>query len=211
MQNAPTRYRWIESKLAGLPPKWRILDAGCGEQPFKPFCSHLQYVAQDFGKYDGMGDGRGLQMGEFDQSKLDFVCDITSIPQPDASFDAILCTEVLEHVPNPILTAPFCSLTHFAPFHFSTGFNRYFYEHHLAERGYKILEISQNGNFFEYFAQELLRVRTIAERYVKMSPNFVDRAAMLLMRMMLQRFSKRDTGSSELLCFGYHVYAQKMN
>jgi 2-polyprenyl-3-methyl-5-hydroxy-6-metoxy-1,4-benzoquinol methylase len=33
---------------------------------------------------------------------IEHVCDITGIPLSDAALDAILCTEVLEHVPNPI-------------------------------------------------------------------------------------------------------------
>ena len=162
--NEATRSKWIERTLKEIPKGSRILDAGCGEQQFRKFCSHLVYVGQDFAGYDGLGDRRGLQTGSWDQTKLDIVCDIVSVPEPDSSFDAILCTEVLEHVVDPvavlrefsrllkpqgylILTAPFCSLTHFAPYHFSTGFNHYWYSSHLQTLRFSVLEIQANGNF----------------------------------------------------------------
>src|SRR5271168_4180816 len=91
-KNETTRRQWIAHALLEIPAGSRILDAGCGEQQFRKYCSHLEYVGQDFAAYDGHGDQRGLQTGSWDQTQLDIVCDIVSVPEPDHSFDAILCT-----------------------------------------------------------------------------------------------------------------------
>jgi SAM-dependent methyltransferase len=122
-------------------------------------------VAQDFAKYEGK---------EHRYGELDYVCDIVQIPAPDASFDCILCTEVLEHVPHPgraigefarllrpggrlILTAPLGSGIHMAPYQFYGGFTRHWYELFLAEHGFDLLTCEPNGGFFKLYGQESQR------------------------------------------------------
>ncbi|NJN83841.1 MAG: hypothetical protein HC802_17255 [Caldilineaceae bacterium] len=91
--NKANREAWLQQTLASIPPGARLLDAGAGELQYRKYCQHLDYVSQDFAAYDGQGDGAGNQTGTWDQSRLDIVSDIVDIPEPDGSFDAIMCTE----------------------------------------------------------------------------------------------------------------------
>lgn len=218
---------WVIEALKALPTGARLLDAGAGERRYRTYCEHLQYVSQDFNQYDGQGDGSGLQTEKWSRDSIDIVSDIAEIPVPDGSFDAVLCTEVIEHVADPvrviaelarvlrkggtlILTAPFCSLTHFAPYHYSSGFNRYFYDYHLRRYGLSPKLIKPNGGYFDFLSQEIRRVPSIAEKYTSIKLPFSAEAASTALIDHLAKLKERDAQSSELLCYGYFVVAEKL-
>lgn len=224
--NEFTRVSWLEKVLKEIPNGNKILDAGAGEQQFRKFCDHLQYVSQDFAQYKPEQLNSGLQMEKWDYGDLDIVSDIGDIPADNESFDAIMCTEVFEHIINPreavkefsrllkkdgylIITAPFCSLTHFAPYHFYSGFNKFFYEEELKKNGFYNIEIIANGNYFEYLAQEIKRLPNIAKKYSNINIDQKELKNIGQLNILLQKLSDRDSNSSELLCFGFHVLARK--
>lgn len=100
--NQKNREGWLSEKIKNISKGSKILDAGAGELKYKYLCKDLIYVSQDFGGYDGVGNNEGLQTKKWDNSKLDIVSDIVNIPENDNSFDAIMCIEVFEHIPEPI-------------------------------------------------------------------------------------------------------------
>ena len=224
--NEQTRVHWIEKTLLSIPEGSRILDAGAGEQQFKKFCHHLEYVSQDFAQYKPEEVETGLQMNKWDYGQLDIISDIGNIPEKAGSFDAIMCTEVFEHIINPreafteftrllkkggylILTAPFCSLTHFAPYHYYSGFSKFFYESELERNGFELIEMKSNGNYFEYLAQEMGRLESVAKVYSGLSLTKEECKNIVQLKQTLQNLSDNDTNSAELLCFGFHVLARK--
>lgn len=149
-----TRDQWVKAQAAKLPPGSWVLDAGAGASKYRPLFSHCRYTTQDFCRYEG-------PLVQYTQP-IDYVCDLLEIPLPDASLDAIFCTEVLEHVTDPVavirefrrllkpggmlfLTAPFNSDLHMAPYHYYAGFTAYWYRYWLPSLGFVIDEIAPQG------------------------------------------------------------------
>src|SRR5712691_11277000 len=91
--NAFNRAQWVLEHARKTPAGSRVLDVGAGGGQYRSFFSHCDYRAHDFGK-------EPETIGRY--TPLDYESDITSIPVDSDSFDVVLCTEVLEHVPEPV-------------------------------------------------------------------------------------------------------------
>jgi hypothetical protein len=48
LDNKFVRDDFVIEELKNIPSNKVILDAGCGSQRYRPYCSHLNYKAQDF-------------------------------------------------------------------------------------------------------------------------------------------------------------------
>jgi SAM-dependent methyltransferase len=76
---------WLRGEGAVAAGK-RVLDVGCGSKPYQPF-------------FAGAAAYVGVDVQENAQADLHGA--IEALPVDDASFDVVLCTQVLEHVDDP--------------------------------------------------------------------------------------------------------------
>lgn len=166
--NQVERDRWIAKQASRLAPGSRVLDIGAGSCPYRPLFSHCEYRSQDF---KGL-QGEQLRSGAY--GGIDYICDATDIPVDAATFDAVICTEMIEHVPEPtrvieefsrilkpagelLLTAPLGSGIHQEPYHYYGGFTPFWYERFLRQAGFNHIDVEPNGGSFKFFGQESLR------------------------------------------------------
>lgn len=167
--NCYERDMWVNRMAKTIPQNASILDVGAGSCPYRKLFSHCVYKTHDFAQLNDM-----QLRGGIGYDKIDYVSDINNIPVENASFDAILCTEVFEHIPEPIkavkefsriiksggkliLSAPLQSGIHQEPFHFYGGFTKFWYQKFLSENGFENIHIEENGLFNKFYLQESLR------------------------------------------------------
>jgi len=167
--NQRNRDGWVNQIASQVPENSEVLDVGAGTCRYKDLFRHCRYYTQDFCQAEGGTDG------SFKYGKIDYISDITEIPVPDKSFDVILCTEVLEHVPEPIkaikefsrilkkggrlyLTAPLGCGLHIMPYHYYGGFTPSFYKKYFEEFGFALISIEPNGGLLKHFLQQSNRV-----------------------------------------------------
>lgn len=137
-----------------------MLDVGCGKQPYRSYFNHV----------------KSLKTCDFDaeRGEVDFACPAHKIPLPDESLDSILCTEVLEHVPDPLavwrefyrvlrpggkvlLTTPMYWPAHELPYDFHR-FPEHGLRHLICESGFELEAIIPRGGPRAFWGQVTMHV-----------------------------------------------------
>jgi len=81
---------WIREAARTLPAGSRVLDAGSGPAPFRELFERVQYETADHLK------------NSYKYFPPTYTCDLRNIPVENGRFDRVICTQVLEHVPDPV-------------------------------------------------------------------------------------------------------------
>ena len=159
-------FYFIRKRLANEIKKYapkmegKLLDFGCGAKPYQILFSNIEsYIGIDI-------ENEGH---DHKNEKIDLFYDGENIPFDNETFDSILSSEVLEHVPNIdgclkeikrvlksngkiLLTVPFVWQEHELPFDFRR-FSTIGIKKHLIDNGFKILAEERTGHFLEVVIQ----------------------------------------------------------
>jgi len=161
----------LENSLRQCEPfvEGSLLDVGCGQRPYEKtfFARATKYLGADYLS---------------DRSRPDVVCSALDLPFPDCSFDTVVSTEVLEHVPDPhravremqrvlrpgrylILSTPMYWPRHEVPY----DFFRYPYDgllYLLKQNGLDVVKLFNRGRSYAFLGQVLQHVHPVAARPV---------------------------------------------
>lgn len=188
----------------------KLLDIGCGQMPYRAiFLPHVkQYIGMD-------------KRGEDADIKKDFLKTII----PSKSYDTVLCTQVLEHTPEPqkllvkihkiltkngilILTVPFTGYLHEVPNDYYR-FTKFGLQYMLSKANFKTIYIKSEGNWISSIGQEIISY--LEPTYNRFLLKYPKRLLQLFIFLLIKVFShlpKRFT-KSEYSTINYVVVAKK--
>jgi len=145
--------RFLERAAAGVQPGELVLDAGAGRAQYRGLFAHARYETADFMAVKGKK-----------YRQPDYVCDLVAIPVEDGRFDHVVCTQVLEHLPEPLrvvaelgrvlkpggtlwLSAPLFYAEHEKPYDFFR-YTQFGLRRLLEDAGFEVLEIAWLEGYF---------------------------------------------------------------
>lgn len=145
----------LKKNIKSLAPELqgRLLDFGCGRKPYEKLFNIQQYIGIDI-EHSGHSH---------ENSKVDVFYDGERIPFPNEYFDALFCSEVIEHIFEPekslielnrvlkkdakiIITVPFAWNEHEVPYD-NARFTSFGIAKMLERCGFEILQLKKSGNF----------------------------------------------------------------
>jgi SAM-dependent methyltransferase len=197
---------FLEKELKAVPETARgaLLDLGCGAQPYRRLYQH--YFRQTV-----TGDHTV-------RSKIDAQLDIHALPFEDEAFDAVILSEVIEHVVNPMqalleiqrvlkkggllfLTWPFMHPLHELP-HDYARYTEFGMNHLLQKSGFQLETLTRRGDFITLglamieqclfnLLEALIRLPVAGRLFGWMKP-IAQRIALRFWRIYLTMFGKSE-------------------
>jgi SAM-dependent methyltransferase len=211
--------QWVASEAPAA--RGRLLDVGCGRKPYAALFSH---VTSHIG-LDVPSSMHGL-------AQVDVAGVGWALPFCAGAFDTVLCTEVLEHTPEPLLvlaemgrvskpagllllTVPLSEQLHEEPYDYYR-FTRYSLSYLLQKSGWRVVHIRERGGawlelgyrlssfLYSSIGATTAEDGTLATRPILGPPVIVLCALVQMTAALLNRL-----WPSRLSTIGYGVVAQK--
>lgn len=196
-----------------------LLDLGCGEKPYKLI-------------YDSLCNssiGVDVKTCKHEQKYVDVFASADEMPFENETFDSVLCTNVLEHVPNMekafseisrvlkkegylIISVPFLYPVHESPYDFYR-YTIYGIKHQLEQNGFKIKhEMAWGGIgtlicvYFHLFLGKMIKAK-----WMHALSCLLQKATYYIMKKCCYRKMFSGRGKiSKIITLGNFVVAQKV-